>query len=238
MVSLPLDMVLTAATVGLAGLLLGGVSYAVRARRESAPGSLRVVTVAGGILFGWVGLVFLLGGTGAFAARPDRSPVVALGIGIPIVLGWFLLGASSSFREALKRIPLPWLIGVQLYRVLGVVFLVAYGRRLMPAEFALPAGVGDILVGITALPVAYALARMARRARSVAVAWNVIGIADLVLAVTMGFLTSPSPFQQLALDQPNAAITRFPFVLVPTYAVPVSILLHLFSLWRLRVDER
>lgn len=117
-------------------------------------------------------------------------------------------------------------------------FLVAYGQRLMPAEFALPAGVGDILVGITALPVAYALARMARRARSVAVAWNVIGIGDLVLAVTLGFLTSPSPFQQLALEQPNAAITRYPFVLVPTYAVPVSILLHLFSLWRLRVDER
>lgn len=64
--------------------------------------------------------------------------------------------------------------------------------------------------------------------------WTVLGIAELVPAVTLGFLTSPAPFQQLALAMPNSAITRFPFVLFPTFVVPVSILLHVATLWRLR----
>jgi hypothetical protein len=55
-----------------------------------------------------------------------------------------------------------------------------------------------------------------------------------VIAVTCGFLTAPSVFQQLALNDPNTAITRFPFVLIPTFAVPLSIILHIFVLARLR----
>jgi hypothetical protein len=47
-------------------------------------------------------------------------------------------------------------------------------------------------------------------------------------------LTSPSAFQLLALDAPNWAVSRYPFALVPAFAVPVSVLLHAFSLWRLK----
>jgi hypothetical protein len=65
-------------------------------------------------------------------------------------------------------------------------------------------------------------------------AWNVLGILDLVVAVGTGFLTSPSPFQQLSLDAPNELISAFPLVMVPVFAVPVSILLHLMSLMKLR----
>jgi hypothetical protein len=104
----------------------------------------------------------------------------------------------------------------------------------MPGEFALPAGVGDVLVGLTAPAVAYSLARGARRARPAALIWNALGMADLVVAVTLGILSSPSVFQQLALDAPNEAITQWPFVLVPAFAVPVSMLLHIFALTRLR----
>lgn len=127
---------------------------------------------------------------------------------------------------------------MQLYRVAGAIFLVAYAQGLMPGAFALPAGLGDVAVGLTAPLVAYVSARRGRSAHRLAVAWNLLGIADLVVAVTMGFLTSPSAFQQLALDQPNVLISRYPFVLIPTFAVPVSILLHLLSLWRLRREAR
>jgi hypothetical protein len=179
--------------------------------------------------------VFLLASKGAFASSADTSiPVISFGIGIPIVLGAWLLAASGAFRALVEAIPLHWLIGVQLYRVLGAVFLVAYLQHRMPAEFALPAAVGDIAVGLAAPGVAYAVRKNRRSARSLARVWNIIGIADLALAVSLGFLTSPSTFQQLALDTPNLLITRFPFVLIPTFAVPVSIVLHLVALWRLR----
>ncbi|HEX8157298.1 MAG TPA: hypothetical protein VF526_07915 [Solirubrobacteraceae bacterium] len=60
------------------------------------------------------------------------------------------------------------------------------------------------------------------------------GSADLVVAVACGFLTAPSAFQQLALNAPNAAITSYPMVIVPTFAIPVSMLLHVYVIVRLR----
>ena len=61
-----------------------------------------------------------------------------------------------------------------------------------------------------------------------------VGIGDLVVAVGTGFLSSPSTLQQLALDGPNAAITLYPFVLIPTFLVPVSVVLHVYVIARLR----
>ncbi|MBS0151374.1 MAG: hypothetical protein JSR31_10570 [Nitrospira sp.] len=49
-----------------------------------------------------------------------------------------------------------------------------------------------------------------------------------------GFATSPSPVQLAALDHPNELITAFPLVLIPTYLVPISVLLHLVSMAKLR----
>jgi hypothetical protein len=40
------------------------------------------------------------------------------------------------------------------------------------------------------------------------------------------------------LENPNVLITGFPLVLVPLYAVPLSILLHLAALKRLKLAAR
>jgi hypothetical protein len=56
------------------------------------------------------------------------------------------------------------------------------------------------------------------------------------VAVTAGFLTSPSPFQLFSFDLPNELVSRFPLVLVPVFLMPVSVLLHLASLTKLRRD--
>ena len=40
----------------------------------------------------------------------------------------------------------------------------------------------------------------------------------------------PGPLQRLAFDSPNTAISAFPLVLIPTVLVPLSVLLHVFSL--------
>lgn len=49
-------------------------------------------------------------------------------------------------------------------------------------------------------------------------------------------MTSPGPFQILALGAPNLAITAYPLVLVPAFAVPLSILLHVFAMRNLRTS--
>jgi hypothetical protein len=117
---------------------------------------------------------------------------------------------------------------------LGVIFLILYAAGKLPGLFALPAGLGDVLVGVLAPVVAIAYRRGPRENADLVFGWNLFGLADFVVAVTAGFLTSPSPFQLFAFDLPNELVSRFPLVLIPVFVVPVSALLHLASLTKLR----
>src|SRR6202030_2781546 len=100
--------------------------------------------------------------------------------------------------------------------------------------FAWPAGLGDVLAGVLAPVVAIAYWRRPRENADLVTAWNLFGLTDLVVAMTAGFLTSPSPFQLFAFDLPNELISQFPLVLMPVFLVPLSVLLHLASLTKLR----
>ncbi|MBV9246148.1 MAG: hypothetical protein JO366_15185 [Methylobacteriaceae bacterium] len=154
---------------------------------------------------------------------------------LPIVIALPLLARSQRFAAAIDAAPASWLIGLQLYRVIGANFLVlwAYGGAI-PGVFALPAGIGDVLTGLLALPTALALAAGAPRSRIAAIAWNILGIADLIAAVSLGAMTSPGPLQLMAFDRPNLLTTTYPSVMTPAFAVPLSLILHALSLWQLR----
>ncbi len=145
-----------------------------------------------------------------------------------------LISRSPRLARIIDAVPQHWLIGVQLYRALGVIFLILYGTGKLPGAFAWPAGLGDTLVGILAPVVAVAYARAPHKNADMVSAWNLFGLADLVVAVTAGFLTSPSAFQLFAFDLPNELVSRFPLVLIPIFLVPLSVLLHLASLAKLR----
>jgi hypothetical protein len=73
---------------------------------------------------------------------------------------------------------------------------------------------------------------------SVGVAWNLLGIADLTVAVATGAMTSPGPLHVLALDHPNIQTGTYPNVMVPAFVVPSSIILHVLSIWQLRRAAR
>ncbi len=230
MVSTPVTIAVVVADVGLALLLIAGIAYAAHLERRPA-----VLWLGGAAVAAWFGLALVLARQGAFetTAQTTMPPAIAPAIVIPIVLGCALL-ALASVRRAIGRLPLHWLVGVQLYRVGGGLFLIAWLQGDLPAEFALPAGIGDVLVGIAAPLIAISLARDGvQRAWPRVVAWSTLGIFDLVVAVTLGVLTAPSAFQQLALDEPNAAITSYPLVLIPIFVVPASIILHVYVIARL-----
>jgi hypothetical protein len=124
-------------------------------------------------------------------------------------------------------------MAAQIYRVAGGIFLVLWADGRLPWQFALPAGVGDVATGCLAVLLAVLLAQNAAGARRAAYAWCLFGIADLAVAVTMGALTSPGLPHLLALDAPNLLITSYPLVMVPTFAVPLALMLHGLVLWRM-----
>lgn len=183
------------------------------------------------VLIGWFLLALALGLGGAFRAAPDRIPTAQYGIFIPILVGAWLIWRSPGVGRIIYVVPQPWIIAVQLFRALGAIFLILYATDKMPGLFAWPAGVGDVIVGLLAPIVALAYANDARRNEGLVKAWNVFGILDLVVAVTTGFITAPSPL--FTYQPPNELISVFPLVLIPVYFVPLAVLLHLASLAKL-----
>ena len=152
-----------------------------------------------------------------------RRPWSALVAGLPFVFAVTVLFTSKSWIAFNRAIRPEWLIGVQLYRVAGGLFLfpfLAYG--VVPAGFAWPAGVGDVLTGAFAPLVARMVAQRWRGAFGVAVIWNLFGILDLVVAPAAAIL-SRAP-----------VIEIYPLSLVPLFlGPPLGILIHLHSLQNL-----
>ncbi len=183
------------------------------------------------VLIGWFLFSLALGLAGAYEAGAERIPTIQYGIAIPILIGAWLIWRSPTVRRMIDIVPQPWIVGVQLYRVLGAIFLILYAAGQMPGLFAWPAAIGDITVGLLAPIVALAYARDPIRNATLVRGWNVFGILDLVVAVTTGFITSPSAL--FTYEPPNELISVFPLVLVPVYLVPLAILLHLASLVKL-----
>src|SRR6185436_4518198 len=114
------------------------------------------------------------GGAGAIATM---QYVIAL----PILICSVLLWRSDAVARLLDPVPQQWLIGVQLYRALGVIFLILYVAGKLPSLFAWPAGVGDIAIGLLAPVVGLAYARAPRNTAGLVAAWNVFGILDLII---------------------------------------------------------
>jgi hypothetical protein len=180
----------------------------------------------------WVLVYYSLAGHGFFLPNPGVLFPNLFLLVLPIVLGIILYFTRKEFQKLLDSIPLDWLTTFQVYRVLGVIFLILYFEKELPGIFAIPAGLGDLAIGVAA-PFVGARLKKGKGGKTGAVIWNSAGLLDFALALTLGFLSVPGPFQQLALDTPNLLIGTFPYVLIPVILVPFSTLLHLLGLRRL-----
>ncbi len=223
-----------AGSVGIVAAILIGARRAVADADISAHERGRAATITAVVVIGWFAIALLLALVGAYDAAADRPPTIQYGIFLPILIGGILIWRSQTVRRIIDAVPQPWLVAVQVYRAAGVIFIILYAMGLAPALFAWPAGIGDILVGLAAPVVARAYAHDPKGNAGRVLAWNVLGLADLAVAITTRFLTSPSPLQRFAFDLPNELISAFPLVLIPTFLVPISILLHIATLAKLR----
>ncbi len=220
--------------VGIVATLLFGLRLALSRAGWSADDQSRVVRISALMLIGWLGIAFALGVSGAYRGTSDQIPTIQYGILVPILIGSMFIMRSSSVARVIEAVPQKWLIGIQFYRALGMIFLILYGAGKMPGLFAWPAGIGDVLVGGLAPVVAIAYARGPEKNGDLVWVWNILGLIDLSVAVASGMVTAPSPIQQFAFELPNELISVFPLVLIPIYVVPLSVLLHLASLTKLR----
>jgi hypothetical protein len=227
----PLRLVLVVATVGV--VLYGVWRGLVRADLARATRITAWLAVAL-ILTAWIATAWTLAAHGIFQRSIGKVPVVPVAIFLPVLLALFALTRSRAVGSLLDATPASWLVGVQVYRILGGMFLVYWIHGTMPGAFALPAGIGDVATGLLALPAAALVASGSPIGRRIGIRWNLLGLIDFAVAVTMGMLTSPGPAHLLAREHPNLQIAMFPTVMVPAFVVPFSTLLHVLSLRQLK----
>ena len=185
--------------------------------------------------FAWLALVLVLCARGVFVAAPGTPPLGLL-IGLVAPLSLFLIGYRTvpSIREFVLSADLRLIAGIQAWRWAGFGFLTLYTYKVLPGIFAWPAGLGDMAIGVTAPFVLAALLRRPGYASSRSfIAWNLLGILDLTVAVSIGAL-GPLLAPNLYGTTTTAPMAQLPLVLIPTYLVPTFLMLHLTALFQAR----
>jgi hypothetical protein len=151
---------------------------------------------------------------------------------IPVAVFSVIGFGSLAGRGRLQSAPLPGLIALHAIRLLGVLFVLLFAAKRLPAPFAPVAGWGDMIVGATALPIALWVARDPDTARGPVLVWNGLGLADLVSAVTLGALSAPGAIRLFFGDPSSALMGSLPWILIPCFLVPALSFVHLVVFYR------
>jgi hypothetical protein len=166
---------------------------------------------------------------------PDKLPLTLLisVIGVPLV---FLIAYafSAKVRRLALGLDLRLLTAMQAWRIIGVMFLVLMSFGFLPGTFAWPAGLGDFLVGAYAPFVVLAISRRTPGWHRHVILLNVLGLLDFVGAIGGGVLSGRSPIGLLRGDVTTDIMQELPLSMIPTFAVPLWIVLHILSLIKLR----
>jgi hypothetical protein len=165
-----------------------------------------------------------------------------VGSKIPVI-GGYIAGTTAllcvlaltipPLKLWLCDLPLRLLVMLNVLRLVGVAFIVsAAAPGGLPDTFAQSAGYGDIFSAVTALVLAIGfLPAVTRFRRRLLLAWNVLGMADLLVAVgtTISILLSGSTAM--------APLGTAPMVYVAYFFVPLLVFVHLVIFYRLAAGE-
>lgn len=198
--------------------------------------SMRSVIFA--VLALWLGLVSFLGYRGAFVGSAGAPPLaIFMGVVIPLALFLAAYFRWNSFRAFILSADLRLVSAIQAWRWGGIGFLTLYAHGILPGLFAFPAGLGDMAIGFTAPWMVLRLVRQPSFAASGQYRmWNMLGIFDFIVAVSMGTVCSGffPGVAEFNGGLTTSAMAQLPLILIPAYMVPLFTMLHLTALFQSR----
>ena len=205
------------------------------AAESQQSGPSRISSMVTILLIAWFILVVSFGSVDAFVGPPRTPPFsIAIGVGAPLLLFFAWLRLSRSFRHFVLSLDLRLIAAMQAWRWAGMGFLFLYAYNILPAIFALPAGIGDMTIGVTAPWIVLALAREPTFAASARfISWNVLGIIDLVVALSIGTLIATQTTGAPG-EISTAPMAMLPLLLIPVFLVPFFLMLHATALMQSR----
>ncbi|WP_065753980.1 hypothetical protein [Bradyrhizobium paxllaeri] len=174
----------------------------------------------------WTGLAAALAGANLFlGSNPLGPPTIGTVITLPLIATAVAAWISPSVRATLLGMPMPFLIGLNIWRVGGGFFLLLAAEGRLGGPFPTSAGWGDIITGVLALPVAWLALRS--QGRALVWTWNAFGMLDLVAAIMLGVISANgSPLQMIHAGDGSEAVQVLPWSLIPTVLVPMYLIVH------------
>ena len=164
-----------------------------------------------------IGTAFLLWGSLMFwVCLSDIRKELALG-SLIIPLSWLLPSLILYWKRnwfLSQKLSQNWLIGLQILRVVGGLFLIEMILGHLPGVFAYPAGLGDILVGLVAIGVLLAYRKSEGIPKAGIFLVIGLGAADFLSAFFFGYTSSAVDLQLFYPAVPND-VAHFPTGLIP-----------------------
>jgi hypothetical protein len=180
------------------------------------------------IAAGWLVAAIVLSGSGFLQRlRPPAAQLIIAGLTIALLAAWRL---SARFRQWLAIIDLRALVGLHLTRFVGLYFLLLCRRGELPCDFAISAGVGDVLVATLAAVLLMGWNRLGA-SRAVVGCWNALGLLDIL------FVVASAARHGIADPGSILALLRLPLSLLPTFLVPLILASHIVIFSRLAAEK-
>ena len=181
----------------------------------------------------FIGIWSISGMMGNFNLFPfNVMPVIV----IPLIT-ILIITFSKTFKEIVIHIPQQNLIRLQSFRIFVEVLLWAlFITNVAPVQMTFEGRNFDVLSGLTAIVVAYLVARNSI-SKTVIIIWNIACLGLLINIVSVALLSMPTPFRLFMNEPVNTIVTLFPVSLLPGLLVPLAYALHFFSLRQLALKK-
>lgn len=153
---------------------------------------------------------------------------------LPVILSIIILFAHPAGRNFIDSLPLNRLTYLHTVRIpVELVLFWLSVHKAVPDLMTFAGRNFDILAGLTAPVVAYFGFEKKKLGRGFILTWNLICLGLLLNIMVNAFLSTPSPVQQFAFDQPNVAILHFPYSWLPGFVAPMVLFCHLVAIRQL-----
>lgn len=174
----------------------------------------------------WLTLQSALGVSGFYTVTntvPPRFPLLIVPPLVFLLVGLFTR-KGQVFIDGIdvKKLTLLHIVRVPVEVVLYWLSV----HKAVPVLLTFEGNNFDIFSGISAPLIYYWGFVKGRIGNRWIIVWNVGCLLLLMNIVVSALLSAPTPMQQLAFDQPNIAVSYFPFVLLPSVIVPMVLMAH------------
>lgn len=167
----------------------------------------------------------------------DRFPFNLAPVMLIPLLGILLFTFSKTAKEILTHFEPHVIIRIQTFRFfVELIIWILFIEKILPIQMTFEGRNLDIISGITAPLIAWLVANQ-KINKTLVILWNIMCLGLLINIVTVAILSMPTPVQYFFNEPHNTSVTKFPYVFLPAFLVPLAYMLHFFSIRQLLMKK-